>query len=364
MKFFVKNTKKIIPAAILLLTIVLFQVVLNRLDPVRQFYNQVLFLPLQRLRSQLLNPLRFSAGDLLYLLLILVLVFLLIRIVVYFVRFRMHKNKIPQATSVFLITICSVYLLFVLLWGGNYAKPGIASKWEIADQPWNDSSILQLNEFLIQKLNETATEDMPNLHGDGQVNSICRQLYRNTLGAEYDYLFVKPASLGNALNYFGIQGYYNPLSGEGQFNAHLPEFMHPFVIAHEMAHQTGIAAEDDANLLAYIICTSATQPVLRYSAYLNLFTYAFAELKESVPQYTEVLWKQLNQKSRNDIALLKDIRQRYKGYLRGFSLSLYDQYLLWQGQEKGLNSYNAVTRWVYIWETAEKEKAGVFTCLH
>jgi len=346
----------------LLLAALFFQLILIRITPFQDFYRHHVFLPLQRFRSRLFNQVSFSIGDLIYFVLLLLLLFLLARLIVFLCTYRRHKVKISQALIAFLTAGIAIYTLLVLLWGGNYARPGIAAHWVANENPdWNDSSVLWLNEFLIGKLNATATEKMSPAGGQNEVSRTARKLYMNALGDFYDYLKVKPASLGNGLNYFGIQGYYNPLSGEGQFNTNLPDFMHPFVIAHEMAHQTGIAAEDDANLMAYIICTSASQPVFRYSAYLNLFTYAFSELKEKLPQYTELLWDQLNQKSKDDIAVLRQIRQHYKGYLRGFSLSLYDQYLLWQGQEKGLDSYNAVTRWVYLWEMSEKGKAGMLS---
>lgn len=345
---------------VLLLISLFFQVVLIRTASFQEFYRHNIFLPLQRLRSRAFNHFNFSIGDVIYLTLLLLLLFLLIRLLVFLFMHRKRKEKISQALITFITAVIAIYSLFVLLWGGNYARPGIASQWVVADNhSWNDSSIVWLNKFLIGKLNTTALEKMPPSGSLEEVSRTARKLYTNSLGDFYDYLKIKPASLGNGLNYFGIQGYYNPLSGEGQFNTHLPDFMHPFVVAHEMAHQTGIAAEDDANLMAYIICSSAPQPVFRYSAYLNLFTYAFSELKEKLPQYSDLLWDQLNQKSKDDIAFLRQIRQHYKGYLRGFSLSLYDQYLLWQGQEKGLDSYNTVTRWVYLWEISAKKKTGM-----
>src|SRR5690606_41266297 len=92
---------------------------------------------------------------------------------------------------------------------------------------------------------------------------------------------------------------------ESQFSRFIPPFMHPFVISHEMAHQTGIAAEDDANLVAYLIGVQSDDRAFQYSSYFNLFLYAYGDLKiKDSCRATEILG-QLNQQSRMDRETLR-----------------------------------------------------------
>src|ERR1044071_7173753 len=103
------------------------------------------------------------------------------------------------------------------------------------------------------------------------------------------------------MQYLGIQGYYNPFTGEAQVNSALPEFMLPFVVCHEMAHQSGIAAEDDANLLAYAICTSAPDSSFVYSGYFNLWLYTQSKLKQEDSSLAAAMLETLNPASRAQV---------------------------------------------------------------
>ncbi len=69
--------------------------------------------------------------------------------------------------------------------------------------------------------------------------------------------------------YLQSSGVYSPFTGEPNYNAIQPDFDLPYVVAHEMAHQRGFAREDEANFIAFMVCTKAAHPYARYSGYLN-----------------------------------------------------------------------------------------------
>jgi len=54
--------------------------------------------------------------------------------------------------------------------------------------------------------------------------------------------------------------------------------------------------------------------------------------------------------------------RKYKSVFRNLSNSLYDTYIRWNGQSKGLDSYTQVIWWVYYWEYVAKEKADILIC--
>lgn len=51
------------------------------------------------------------------------------------------------------------------------------------------------------------------------------------------------------LSYTHFTGFYFPLTGEANINSDAPDCFIPFTIAHEMAHQRGVASEDEANFV-------------------------------------------------------------------------------------------------------------------
>ncbi len=342
----------------LLLLITGFQYALSNDGTVLRRYIQFIYYPLQKGRSLLFNPIPVSIGDILYLLLILFFILLLIRLVYFLTTYKRNKNDFWIELLRCFTFPAVVYLAFLLLWGGNYARPGLTAHWSLGKLHWDAAALVHLNQTLIKKLNDTSYVQIkfPDLD---IVNKEALQYYHQQYNHPIAPLKVKPTSLGYLLNYLGIQGYYNPLSGEAQFNRFIPAFMHPFVVAHEMAHQTGIAAEDDANLMAYILCVESNNPAFQYSGYLNLFLYAFADLKEKNNEIAEQLLNGLNPNTMSDIEELKSMRRKYRSRFRGGATALYDEYLRFHGQREGIRTYGQVTRWVYFWEQSQKLRVNV-----
>ena len=57
-----------------------------------------------------------------------------------------------------------------------------------------------------------------------------------------------------------------------------PDYTLPYTAAHELAHQRGIAREDEANFLAFLVCIRSDDAYIRYSAYVNLYEYVSSAL--------------------------------------------------------------------------------------
>ena len=345
----------------LLLFIIIVQYSLHHSESFLVFYIRNIFLPLQSWRSALLNKVPVSMGDMLYLLLALLLLVIFIRIGYFLVTFRKNKQDLLIEVLRLIEFPLGIYLIFLLFWGGNYARKPLSSQWDLKALTWDNTALISLNDSLVTQMNRELIRKIS--YGSFEAtNAIANNLYHQRFGDRLPWLRVKPTSLGYMLNYLGIQGYYNPISGEGQFNRFIPVFMHPFVICHEMAHQAGIAAEDDANLLAYVIGSESSVPAFRYSAYFNLFLYAYSDLQVRDSVAARHVFAGLNQQIRNDMDTLRAMNRRYRSKLRGFSTSLYDEYLRMHGQHEGINTYSDVTRWVYFREHVAEKKADLMVC--
>ena len=57
-------------------------------------------------------------------------------------------------------------------------------------------------------------------------------------------------------------------TGESNVNIDSPACLLPSTVTHELAHQRGIASEQECNFLAVAAATSAEDPAYRYSGYL------------------------------------------------------------------------------------------------
>ena len=96
--------------------------------------------------------------------------------------------------------------------------------------------------------------------------------------AKADYVghfdtYAKPMAISPLFTYTHISGIYTFMTGEVNINTNYPDFIRPFTIAHEFSHQRGIAREDEANFVAYLVCIESDDAFVRYSGYANLLQY-------------------------------------------------------------------------------------------
>lgn len=340
--------KRLIILFFVIVMLTLIQYTLPYYPDVVFFYSRHIFHTYQTVRSIILNIVPFSVGDLLYFVTGAILLVTIVKWFYFLFRIREHKHELIKSLLHFVIIFGTVYILFVIGWGGNYYQPTLTTYWNIDKSGWNEDSVLiAFDRHLITRLNNESQYYKEASFEESRDRA--RQYYKTYVrsGARLYGLKVKPSVFGSSLQYFGIQGYYNPFTGEAQINRQLPRFMIPFVICHEMAHQAGIAAEDDANLLAYAVGTKVKDPAFNYSSYFNLWLYVHGRLRERDTATANLLKKDLNPLSLSHIDTLRAIRRRYRGIFNDYSLQLYDSYLKFHNQRAGIESYNdaAISAW-------------------
>ena len=119
-------------------------------------------------------------------------------------------------------------------------------------------------------------------YGIGEMNDKLLEAY-DKICDERDFVQrlhsrVKPVMLSEPMSYTHITGVYTFFTGEANINVNFPDYTLPYTAAHELAHQRGIAREDEANFLAFLVCIGSDDPYIRYSAYVNLYEYVSSAL--------------------------------------------------------------------------------------
>lgn len=312
------------------------------------------FLPLQRARTTLLSPLPFSLGDVLY---AATACYLLYHIVRFFRRRRQQQQR-PGAWRIIrqlLTVVMGFYLLLFVLWGLVYEQPRLARRLGITGMDRvSKEELIAFDSLLVQRLNQL----QPGYQSLAlqQINPIAAAAY--TSRAAGIAVHAKASLLGNGMAYTGIDGYFNPFTGEAQVNGHNPHFMQPFIVAHEMAHQAGVAEEGDANLMAYITCMESRHPTLQYSACLNLWLYAHRKVRGIDSNRANTLKRQLNAVSRAQLDTLKQRQEQFHTFLDDWSAVLFDAYLKLENQKEGLGSYRSVVYSALCWERQRHRPAA------
>lgn len=320
---------------------------------VENLYAKSFYPSLSQSQRTISGILPFSIGDIIYTFIIL---FLIWRIFRFILRFKKQENKKSLILNVFLkITITSlwIYSVFYILWGLNYYRTGVSSVFNLPDETVIEKEITSLTNELKDSLNKCAQLKSINPKADSKISNYQLAAVHSFKSLEKHFpelVFKTPsfkASLfGEAANYMGIQGYYNPFTGESQINTHTPEFIIPFVSCHEIAHQLGFASESEANFVGFLAAKHSEDARVRYAAYLNMFMYAAAQLKRTDSAEIKQIVEQLHPIVKSDLRIYYKHLRKYEGWLQDGSGFFYDIYLKQNKQRNGIGTYGEVTRWL------------------
>jgi hypothetical protein len=139
---------------------------------------------------------------------------------------------------------------------------------------------------------------------------------------------------------------YFPFTGEANVNVDQPSAFVPFTIAHEMAHQRMVAAEQECNFVGVLSCLSSEDVVFQYSGWLMGLVYLTNAIFDLSPELGEEIMRQtftdeLRKDWNDNYEYWKALESPTQEKASQAMDQVYDGYLKSQGQALGLMSYNA-----------------------
>jgi hypothetical protein len=300
----------------------------------------------------------FALGDFLYLLLILYILRALYRFYKKIRQKRLAQSDRVHVPLQVLHFMLVLYLLFKILWGLNYSRIPVARQLGIGNEKYNTKELVLLGKYFITRLNalqhhRRATYTTRQLQTEAKL-AYDKMREKNAFFS-YHSPAVKPVLNSWVVTKIGIEGYYNPLSGEANVNMRLPETSLPFVSCHEIAHQLGLAREDEANLLGYLTAINSDNPDFRYSAAYNMLKSILFEIRVKSPEDYEALYQTINQVTLKDIQNDRDFWQKYNSDMYLYFGLAFDRFLKLNNQPKGTDSYQDIVLWLYNIHKSELE---------
>ena len=196
--------------------------------------------------------------------------------------------------------------LFLFCFGMNYQRPLLFELLGYEQRRAEPAELEALGRMLVDSVNqsyvETHTENRP-APGTEEIIKVLNESYDTAhefrLFPRGEFAPPKPVYSSEVLTRLGISGIYFPFTAEPNYNADMPDFQLPFSIAHEMAHQRGVARESEANFVAYVVCVNSRDPFVRYSGFRNGLG-VLSELYRVEPEKARELAKQLGTGYRED----------------------------------------------------------------
>jgi hypothetical protein len=326
---------------------------------VESYYSKALYPIISSVLRVISSFLPFAIGDFLYLILIL----MVIKSVVFFSS-KQRKVKADYIAYGLksLNFLLLIYLSFKLLWGLNYSRPRINEQLQISSKPYQKAQLIKLSSFYIDKLNKlNHTIDTSQFEYDlEEVVSITTNAYNQLAKQQpfFTYKFPSAKAVNNSwlISKMGIEGYYNPLSGEANINQRLPVFVLPFVACHEIAHQLGVAKEDEANLVGYIVASNAKNSEFKFSAYYNMLRYVLVEIRLKYPEDYNAVLKKIPASLIEKFNAEKEFWAKYNGAMSVYMSKTFDQILKLNNQQKGIKSYQDIVLWLVNYHQKDLRK--------
>ncbi|MDP3447972.1 MAG: DUF3810 domain-containing protein, partial [Eubacteriales bacterium] len=243
---------------------------------IEQHYSEGIYQPIRRAISAVTSVVPFSIAEfVLYGLIVGAAVLILTRLMQLLFRKIRFSRLVGSIVSI-LLTGGIILNLFYVTWGFNYFREPLAQRMGLSVSA---RSVDELEAFVLrtaaeaQLLRETLHENEDGVFAPKENKGVLfaglSQAYA-VLAEQFtvfqsDPTRAKQILWSTGLSWQGISGIYIGLTAEPNVNATQPPLLLYQAAAHEMAHQTGIASENEAEFVGYLACLRSNDANVRYS---------------------------------------------------------------------------------------------------
>jgi len=158
----------------------------------------------------------------------------------------------------------------------------------------------------------------------------------------YEPTSVKKSLFSTPLTYMGFSGYLNPLTNEAQVDYLIPAYKLPTTTCHEIAHQLGYAAENEANFIGSLAAIHHPDTYFNYSGYAFALRHCLNEIyRRDEDLYFKII-ESVNHGVLQNYKEVRDFWESYQNPAEPLFKATYSAYLQSNNQLKGMDSYSYV----------------------
>ena len=140
-----------------------------------------------------------------------------------------------------------------------------------------------------------------------------------------------------------ISGIFSPFTFEAHVNAHESDALLAATAAHEGAHLRGFAREDEANFIAFLVCTMSDDAYVRYSGYVDVLNEVMNKLYSADTELYAAARLRMPEEIKAEYASYSAFFDKYRESTASkVSGTINDAYISSHGQPAGIKSYGLV----------------------
>lgn len=340
------KSKKTIIAFSIIPQFLLVKLVGSNHDFIESFYTNGLYQFTSKILRYVFGWLPFSFGDIFYALAIIYMVRWLIK----------NRKRFTKETKSWFVEVFSfisvIYFAFHVFWGMNYYRIPLNESLKL-DKEYTTEQLVDITKRLITKTNsihlKITNNDSVKVVMPFTKEEILKRapegykvLQKTYPHLNYDPVSIKKSLFSLPLTYMGFSGYLNPLTNEAHVDALIPAYKFPTTTCHEIAHQLGYAAENEANFMGCLASIHNEDIYFVYSGYAFALRHCVNEVYNRDPVLFKELVESINKGVRKNYKEVRDFWDQYKNPSEPIFKSTYNAYLEANDQEGGMESYNYV----------------------
>lgn len=343
-----------LPAMIMYLLALLglcVHIISNYSIPFSDWYNLNVGSYVRALLANITNRIPFSLGEFILYALPLGVVAALVCCIVLAVR---GGKRVWRFLSALLAIAAYIYVLYSIGYVSGYTTSTLEVKLALDRRDVSAQELYDTAAILMEKTtallddieyDENGSSVMP--YSKDEMNKKLNDAYA-IAAQRYDFIAplrsnVKYVWQSEAMTYTHISGVYTLYTGEANINVNFPDYTLPYTTAHELSHQRGIAREDEANFMAFLVSMESGDSYIRYSAYQNLFEYVASALYSADRELYMQLLSQMDDRIRYEMIAYNNFYEKYReNKAATITNSINDSYLKQSGQSAGVKSYGRV----------------------
>ena len=264
-----------------------------------------------------------------------------------------QRNRAERVYIILVTLACAglaVYAGFCLLWGVYYYGDDFARQSGLKTEPVSAEELETVTAYFARLCNDYAGKVKRDASGccASDRGMILRRSPEVYAKAEERYPCLRgpavPAKgvyFSRVMSYTDFTGFFFPFTAEANVNMDFPPALFASTVAHELAHQRGVAKEQEANFCAVMASLLYGEPDYCYSACLLAYTHLGNALCSADHAAWERIYETLDASVLRDFAASRSYWQQFETPVQTVSNTVYENFLYSYDQDLGLKSYGA-----------------------